>query len=105
MVDARDRDPRDGQRISSEVDDVPGFPGAAGMTRAEVERKFRGYVGQAAAPRERYGTPLLSGICGRSDRIRQDIAAGELARQQCSGASRLFSVPRISKRRIQHASA
>src|SRR6267378_2381406 len=35
----------DGQHISSEVDDVPGFPGRP-MSRAEVERKFRGNVGK-----------------------------------------------------------
>src|SRR2546426_8104880 len=34
----------DGKRVSSEVDDVPGFPGRP-MSRAEVERKFRGNVG------------------------------------------------------------
>jgi 2-methylcitrate dehydratase len=35
----------DGQRVSSEVDDVPGFPGRP-MNRADVERKFRGNVGR-----------------------------------------------------------
>jgi len=34
----------DGKRVTSEVDDVPGFPGRP-MTRSEVERKFRGNVG------------------------------------------------------------
>ena len=41
----------DGQRVSSEVDDVPGFPGRP-MNRADVERKFRGNVGRRW-PRER----------------------------------------------------
>jgi 2-methylcitrate dehydratase len=41
----------DGQRVSSEVDDVPGFPGRP-MSRADVERKFRGNVG-SRWPRER----------------------------------------------------
>jgi len=34
----------DGRRVSSEVDDVPGFPGRP-MNRTEVERKFGGNVG------------------------------------------------------------
>jgi 2-methylcitrate dehydratase len=41
----------DGQRISREVDDAPGFAGRP-MNRAEVERKFRGNVGKRW-PRER----------------------------------------------------
>jgi 2-methylcitrate dehydratase len=41
----------DGQRISREVDDTPGFAGRP-MNRAEVERKFRGNVGERW-PRER----------------------------------------------------
>ena len=35
----------DGQRISRELDDVPGFA-ARPMNRAEVERKFPGNVGK-----------------------------------------------------------
>jgi 2-methylcitrate dehydratase len=41
----------DGQRISREVDDAPGFA-ARPMNRAEVERKFRGNVGKRW-PKER----------------------------------------------------
>jgi 2-methylcitrate dehydratase len=40
-----------GQRVSREVDDVPGFAGRP-MTRAEVDRKFRGNIGKRW-PRER----------------------------------------------------
>ena len=60
----------DGQRISSEVDDVPGFPGRP-MTRAEVERKFRGNVGRRW-PRERTDAVLQD--LWALDRT-QDIAA------------------------------
>jgi 2-methylcitrate dehydratase len=35
----------DGQRISREVDDVPGFVGRP-MSRADIERKFRGNIGK-----------------------------------------------------------
>jgi 2-methylcitrate dehydratase len=48
----------DGQRVSSEVDDVPGFPGRP-MNRADVERKFRGNVG-SRWPRERTDAILQS---------------------------------------------
>jgi 2-methylcitrate dehydratase len=41
----------DGQRVSHEVDDVPGFVGRP-MGRVDVERKFRGNIGQRW-PRER----------------------------------------------------
>ena len=41
----------DGQRISREVDDVPGFAGRP-MERVDVERKFRGNIGKHW-PRER----------------------------------------------------
>jgi 2-methylcitrate dehydratase len=41
----------DGRRVSQEVDDVPGFVGRP-MERADVERKFRGNIGQRW-PRER----------------------------------------------------
>jgi 2-methylcitrate dehydratase len=41
----------DGQRISREVDDAPGFA-TRPMNRAEVERKFRGNVGKRW-PKER----------------------------------------------------
>jgi len=41
----------DGQRVSREVDDAPGFP-AKPMNRAEIERKFRGNIGERW-PRER----------------------------------------------------
>ena len=40
-----------GQRVSREVDDAPGFAGRP-MTRAEVERKFRGNAGKRW-PKER----------------------------------------------------
>src|SRR5437899_5796849 len=60
----------DGRRISSEVDDVPGFPGRP-MNRAEVERKFRGNVG-ARWPRERTDAVLQDlWVVDRT----QDIAA------------------------------
>jgi 2-methylcitrate dehydratase len=36
---------QDGKRIAREVDLAPGFPGRP-MTKAELERKFRGNVGQ-----------------------------------------------------------
>jgi 2-methylcitrate dehydratase len=35
----------DGRRVSRQVDSIPGLGGQA-MTRADVERKFRGNVGQ-----------------------------------------------------------
>jgi 2-methylcitrate dehydratase len=60
----------DGRRISSEVDDVPGFPGRP-MSRAEVERKFRGNVG-GRWPRERTDAVLQE--LWAVDRT-QDIAA------------------------------
>ena len=60
----------DGRRISSEVDDVPGFPGRP-MSRAEVERKFRGNVG-GRWPRERIDAVLQD--LWAVDRA-QDIAA------------------------------
>ena len=41
----------DGRRIVREVDDVPGFVGRP-MSRAEIERKFRGNV-RERWPRER----------------------------------------------------
>ena len=70
-----------GQRISSEVDDVPGFPGRP-MTRAEVERKFRGNVGRRW-PRERTDAVLQD--LWALDRT-QDIAAllGKLSLQSSS---------------------
>lgn len=41
----------DGSRIVRQVDNVPGFPGQP-MTRADVERKFRGNVaGRLSAQR------------------------------------------------------
>jgi len=46
----------DGQRVSRELDDVPGFAGRP-MNRAEVERKFRGNVGDRW-PKERTATIL-----------------------------------------------
>ncbi|HTO48699.1 MAG TPA: MmgE/PrpD family protein [Burkholderiales bacterium] len=46
----------DGTRISREVDLAPGFPGRP-MSRAEVERKFRGNVGKRW-PKERTDTVL-----------------------------------------------
>ncbi len=66
----------DGRRISSEVDDVPGFPGRP-MSRAEVERKFRGNV-RSRWSRERTDTVLQD--LWAVDRT-QDIAAllGELS--------------------------
>jgi 2-methylcitrate dehydratase len=60
----------DGRRISSEVDDVPGFPGRP-MSRAEVERKFRGNVG-GRWPRE--GTDAVLRELWAIDRA-QNIAA------------------------------
>jgi 2-methylcitrate dehydratase len=60
----------DGRRISSEVDDVPGFPGRP-MSRAEVERKFRGNVG-GRWPKERTDAVLQD--LWAIDRTR-DIAA------------------------------
>jgi 2-methylcitrate dehydratase len=60
----------DGRHISSEVDDVPGFPGRP-MSRAEVERKFRGNVGRRW-PRERTDAVLQD--LWAVDRA-QDIAA------------------------------
>ena len=41
----------DGQRISREVDYAPGFAERP-MTRAEVERKFRGNVGKRWSPQQ-----------------------------------------------------
>jgi 2-methylcitrate dehydratase len=46
----------DGRRIAHEVDDVPGFVGRP-MSRADVERKFRGNVGKRW-PQERTDTIL-----------------------------------------------
>ncbi len=71
----------DGQRISSEVDDVPGFPGRP-MNRAEVEKKFRGNVG-GRWPKERTGAVLQD--LWAVDRT-QDIAAllGKLSLQSGS---------------------
>jgi 2-methylcitrate dehydratase len=46
----------DGQRISREVDDVPGFAGRP-MERVDVERKFRGNIGKRW-PRERIDAVL-----------------------------------------------
>jgi 2-methylcitrate dehydratase len=64
----------DGRRISSEVDDVPGFP-ARPMSRAEVERKFRGNVGRRwpgerteAVLRDLWGldrTPDIAALLGK----------------------------------------
>ena len=48
----------DGQRISREVDYVPGFAGRP-MNRADIERKFRGNVGKRW-PRERTDAILQS---------------------------------------------
>ena len=42
---------QDGQRVVQQVDNMPGFPGQP-MTRADVERKFRGNV-EGRWPRER----------------------------------------------------
>ena len=71
----------DGQRISSEVDDVPGFPGRP-MTRAEVEREFRANVGKRWS-RERTDAVLQD--LWALDRT-QDIAAllGKLSLQSSS---------------------
>jgi 2-methylcitrate dehydratase len=71
----------DGRRISSEVDDVPGFP-ARPMSRAEVERKFRGNVGRRW-PRERTDAVLQD--LWAVDRT-QDIASllGKLSLQSGS---------------------
>ncbi len=68
----------DGQRISREVDDAPGFAGRP-MNRAELERKFRGNVGQRW-PRERTDA-ILQALWGL-DRT-HDIAAllGQLSVQ------------------------
>ena len=60
----------DGRRVSSEVDDVPGFPGRP-MNRTEVERKFGANVG-GRWPRERTDAVLQE--LWAVDRTR-DIAA------------------------------
>jgi 2-methylcitrate dehydratase len=60
----------DGRRVSSEVDDVPGFPGRP-MNRTEVERKFGVNVG-GRWPRERTDAVLQN--LWALDRT-QDIAA------------------------------
>jgi 2-methylcitrate dehydratase len=60
----------DGQRISREVDDVPGFAGRP-MSRADVERKFRGNIGRRW-PQERTDA-VLQALWGL-DRV-DDIGA------------------------------
>ena len=42
---------RDGSRVVQQVDNVPGFPGQP-MTRADVERKFRGNVAGRLSPQQ-----------------------------------------------------
>ena len=60
----------DGQRVSIEVDDVPGFPGRP-MNRADVERKFRGNVGRRW-PRER--TDAILETLWALDRTKDDFS-------------------------------
>jgi 2-methylcitrate dehydratase len=46
----------DGKQIVSQVDDLPGFPGQP-MDRADIERKFRGNIGDRW-PKDRTDTVL-----------------------------------------------
>jgi 2-methylcitrate dehydratase len=48
----------DGQRVSREVNDIPGFAGKP-MQRPDIDRKFRGNIGQRW-PREKTDAVLQS---------------------------------------------